>query len=539
MIKREALPSYHFEVNTDGVIKDPAEMKLRDYTINGSCGKNLIQYPYTTITPETSYTSNGVTFTDNGDGTFTVNGTCDENNPARFIFFSMNDVSHISLDKKYTLSGSTATGRAAVYMRAAKDGKWVHEFWNSGGNPTVCDFSQYDFNSLHFTLYVAAGVTVDNATVKPMLELGEEATEWEPYKSVGDACKNMIEWSNYQTIFPVESRDSITNTYNGDGTFTVNGTTASAADSVGFLASYREPFANNPYSVSLDKNKKYVLSGSTDKITVVFSTKTENNKYSYIRVPVGEEIIIDPSEWNFYEIYWVIYGEISGKGVILDNEIIRPMFREAGYKIPIKNSGKNLIPYPYPNIKLENGITFTDNGDGSITLNGTVPEEKTGSFTFSHYDNVSYDTGIPVDGTYTLSMKRVSGSYTTDGEENTDYIQPYVDGKAQGVVRYDGKNTYEWHGYVTLTRLYIRPGATYDNFTISVQLEKGDTATEHEEYREPSETAISLSEPLGSGETIKMREEGLPDIQLFEGTNILTVETEVAPESAEYQYYTY
>lgn len=35
--------------------------------------------------------------------------------------------------------------------------------------------------------------------------------------------------------------------------------------------------------------------------------------------------------------------------------------------------GKNLLPYPYPQTsKVESGVTFVDNGDGSITANGTA-----------------------------------------------------------------------------------------------------------------------------------------------------------------------
>ena len=38
-------------------------------------------------------------------------------------------------------------------------------------------------------------------------------------------------------------------------------------------------------------------------------------------------------------------------------------------------SSKNLIPYPYVDTtKTVNGVTFTDNGDGSITVNGTATE---------------------------------------------------------------------------------------------------------------------------------------------------------------------
>ena len=65
------LPTYHFEENTDGQIRGAAERVLRDCTIYGNCGKNLLPYPF----KDTTKTINGITFTDNGNGTVTANGT--------------------------------------------------------------------------------------------------------------------------------------------------------------------------------------------------------------------------------------------------------------------------------------------------------------------------------------------------------------------------------------------------------------------------------------------------------------------------------
>ena len=39
----------------------------------------------------------------------------------------------------------------------------------------------------------------------------------------------------------------------------------------------------------------------------------------------------------------------------------------------IAHSGKNMLPYPYIDTTgTKGGITYTDNGDGSITINGTA-----------------------------------------------------------------------------------------------------------------------------------------------------------------------
>lgn len=397
MIRREALPSYHFEVNTDGVIKDPAEMKLRDYTVMGNCGKNLIQYPYQTITPEAPYTTNGITFTDNGDGSITVNGTCDENEPA---MLSLVPKLSIAFDKKYVLTGTSES--AHVLLCLSKDGSWVHEFWVAWGQPVVCDFPQYDFDTAYIVLYVGAGATIDNATAKPMLELGEEATEWEPYKSVGDVC-------------------------------------------------------------------------------------------------------------------------------------------DTGYEIPIKNSGKNLIPYPYARLNPDGreGITITDNGDGSLTIDGENLSSSSCIIDFYWCPNWTIGSGIPVDGVYTLSFNIISGSYVNNEENNGAHMDMYINGAWRCMLSPGERGTFNLSGEVTLLRCFISKGAVFDRLTVAVQMEKGSSATEFELYREAVTATVPIPQPLKDGESISARADGLPDIPLFKGTNILTVETEVAPEGAEYQYYTY
>ena len=46
MRRYDMLPSYHFEDSVNGIIEKPAESDMRDYVIEGNCGKNLL--PVTT-----------------------------------------------------------------------------------------------------------------------------------------------------------------------------------------------------------------------------------------------------------------------------------------------------------------------------------------------------------------------------------------------------------------------------------------------------------------------------------------------------------
>lgn len=78
-------------------------------------------------------------------------------------------------------------------------------------------------------------------------------------------------------------------------------------------------------------------------------------------------------------------------------------------------SGKNLMPYPYVNTtRTKNGITFKDNGDGSITINGTATD-------LADF-NMQYTNNQP------------AGSYTfiTFGLPNSCYASYYSVGNVYG-----------------------------------------------------------------------------------------------------------
>ena len=69
------------------------------------------------------------------------------------------------------------------------------------------------------------------------------------------------------------------------------------------------------------------------------------------------------------------------------------------------------------------------------------------------------------------------------------------------------------------------------------QLELGDVSTDYEPYHEPSTTNIYLDEPLGEGQSINYKKDGLPTIPTFKGTSIITADTTIQPSNAEITYY--
>lgn len=144
----------------------------------GVTGTNLLKYPYSSAT----MTINGVTFTDNGDGTITANGTATQN--AYYYLDNNSGNSHNTLGKNVWLSGCPAGGSLQTYvlqwfnydgsLSAARD-------FGKGINFTVSEASADNYN---IVIVIMAGVTANNLVFRPMLNTGDVSAPWAPYQTI-------------------------------------------------------------------------------------------------------------------------------------------------------------------------------------------------------------------------------------------------------------------------------------------------------------------------------------------------------------------
>lgn len=166
----------------------------------GSQGRNLISYPYYN---GTSYESNGVTYTVNEvDGTITVDGKATKESDFRLISpYDTSDRKILELGQTYTLSDgvnqpNTSGYQAPVYFQFVRIDTTKNDF-NYGistnyGNMT---WTASDANLLQYgiRIVVRSGVTVDNVVLKPMLEIGAIAHNYEPTTESNISLKKSIE----------------------------------------------------------------------------------------------------------------------------------------------------------------------------------------------------------------------------------------------------------------------------------------------------------------------------------------------------------
>lgn len=141
-----------------------------------------------------------------------------------------------------------------------------------------------------------------------------------------------------------------------------------------------------------------------------------------------------------------------------------------------KRSGKN--KFKIPASATSNGVTLTNNGDGSFTLNGTT----TGIAIFNATLNNSLKAG-----TYTLSYKSSvalgNSFFLRVRDENMTLVN-----SAKPVSQVQGNGTSSVASYTTSVEAAIvainltQTGVTYNNVVIYAQLEEGTTATEFEQY---------------------------------------------------------
>lgn len=141
-----------------------------------------------------------------------------------------------------------------------------------------------------------------------------------------------------------------------------------------------------------------------------------------------------------------------------------------------KRSGKN--KFKIPESATSNGVTLTNNGDGSFTLNGTT----TGIAIFNATLNNSLKAG-----TYTLSYKSSvalgNSFFLRVRDENMTLVN-----SAKPVSQVQGNGTSSVASYTTSVEAAIvainltQTGVTYNNVVIYAQLEEGTTATEFEKY---------------------------------------------------------
>ena len=187
--------------------------------------------------------------------------------------------------------------------------------------------------------------------------------------------------------------------------------------------------------------------------------------------------------------------------------------------------GRNLIPYPYASLpSTVTGISFADNGDGTITVNGTAADETAGRLHF-----LSNLLRIPA-GTYTLSGCAPNGSGDTWCLQVVRVINGLEDW---------GWLCRDFGAGITFTlteatdiyiRIRLKKGTVINNGIFKPQLEIGTAATPYEPYTGQTITLPAL-EPLYGDGTVNDEYDAVSGVEtrrwkrvVFDGTESMRCE---------------
>lgn len=357
-----------------------------------STGAQLLIYPFL----NTTKTQDGITFTDNGDGSITINGTSTSTTDVSFALESStapnaSEFRESLLGKNLVLSGNPVGGY--------KTGLFC-QIWNYDSNNSIAvDNNQgveFTFTNasagFNITIGVRPGTTVNNVIFFPMLNIGNTATTWEPYTDGQSTpspdypssirgfgySSNLLSFDEWYNILMLNSNKGITR---GTATwdFNLNKINITATDNDCYTNFNAETASQSVYKIPVLPNITYVFtweySGSagevyifrngisSDSIHLINSTKkivfTTNADTTFITFRVAVATAGNScSYWNLmlYKIgdYASYFPSGKGKGVF-----------------KATTASKQLIDFSRINALTVGGATLVINGEDSFTISGT------------------------------------------------------------------------------------------------------------------------------------------------------------------------
>lgn len=420
----------------------------------------------------------------------------------------------------------------AIYLGTSKS------YWYFNNSYTV---TESDLNSkLYF--YNATSTTAANLTTTIsdiQIEIGGTATEYEPYipapspeypseiESVGDLTeKNLFDKTKIAgnaTI--VEGTDDIIVTDSG-GLFLNHVNTITMLN------------PSTTYTISFDIEIFYVPDDTIWKLNSggsggwfgVLLYSSVNNAIRMIASNVKEPVEVG-DKYHVYKVFttsdglheedanFLMYsyggnyvkidgtsGYASGKAKISNFQIRKGEYTEAEmndyepyhkYKIPVVARGRNLIPMFTFKTFTSNGVTFTNNNDGSITLNGT-PTGYAATPVISLPESsleVLRNNACVLTGFYKTSSSNVSMGIDVF-LDSTLVKQYYIStSSSANYIKVDLRSLN--FNKINLNSKRDSNDKLIDNVTVKPFLEVGTTMpTSFEPYIAPVTTNVFLNEPL-------------------------------------------
>ena len=474
----------HLDTNTNNLIKSQQneidKLFMNKLDKKDVVGENLLPFPYF----DGNKTYAGITYTANGDGTVTASG---KSTGSFYIFRSRNiaDTTPLMLPAgTYVVSGCpSGGGLSTYYLQLSKNASDGSNYIIANDYGEGMTFTLTEETQIQLGIVVNANCPqISNLVFKPMLEKGSVAHEYQPYNI---SRKGIIE----QIV--VDNLIDSNFTYGWIRTGTYSYESGKATFKKGANATSSNSYHCKDYY--LEKGKAYTVSAKVNSIFVgggwiqaMYVFDTDPVTYETINVVRGTDTIVNTFtvakdckyvrlQFSFNEGgtngFATEDTEITFSEMMLEEGMIAHTYQP--YNLSRKGLveqivADNLILYPYSDTTLTiNGITFVDNGDGTVTVNGTATA--TTAFTLMDCSELTNGeiytlSGCPKGGA--VSKYRIYMSWSDFSDIGDGYTGKFVKDTTNG----------------NYLRLQIANGVTVNNLTFKPMLEKGAMAHPYQPY---------------------------------------------------------
>lgn len=321
-------------------LTDSTEAKITELIISGNNkqetreGKNLLELR------EGTYTASGVTAIVK-DGIITLNGTATETVP---IYINLRTPITTLANVQYTLSTNNerTIGDSNNFCALRLNNEGTRQALLHNKNATYLQGSTIDMEITYITIRIASGTIFSNFVIKPQLELGNVASEWEQggiapspdYYVEVESCGDNV------NLFDGEYHDG--KGYNTNtGALETNANLYCNKDYINISGGQRKVslskngIGKNTRFFFYDNNKQYISTATGEKNIVVpenaiylnfqITKSSVDNDRSNIKVEKGE-----PTSYSKYE-----QGNIT---VVIDNNLNQSEnnYKCQNYEIPVQ-----------------------------------------------------------------------------------------------------------------------------------------------------------------------------------------------------------
>mgnify|MGYP001467781372 CR=1 FL=1 len=297
------------KVVTDGICGNAVDVPVKTIETNGNIrqetteGYNILQN--IVHKNDENYTTNGITFTKNNDGSIVANGTATAN--TKYYFVSEGGTRENIKAGTYRITGCPSGGSTSSYRLVIGITR-VEEKYDDGNGINITVSSD---NTYYFAIFVHGGQTVSNLVFKPMIASGTADRPYEP--STGgipspspDYPQEITNVGGYDNLFDKNNIISGSYVSDGNGTF-VSNSTSKRTDYIEIQANsyyyiYSDKTSGN-WGAWYDKDKKFIsgitLGGQKEGVVnspanakyIAFTISYQGNLTDYSKIKINETAI--------------------------------------------------------------------------------------------------------------------------------------------------------------------------------------------------------------------------------------------------------